>query len=257
MVADPAGGAFRPVNSVARAMKLIDVLARADSGMGVNELARSIGVSPSTASRLLATLETGRLVERDSGGPYRLGVGLLALADQVLARLDVREIAHPLLERLVAETGETATLSVPGEEAAITVDFVLSDASIMSVARLWEPSVAHATAVGKVMLAFRQAGPATGDGSALAAFTERTITDRSALASELQAVRRRGYAEAVREREPDLNAVAVPVHGRAGSLVAILGLQGPATRLTGPKRRELHAVLRSAATEVEIALGAR
>src|SRR4051794_41715066 len=70
----------RPVASVARALALLDELGSAPDGLGVNELARRIGVNASTASRLLATLEAGRMVERAPGGPYRLGLRLLAPA---------------------------------------------------------------------------------------------------------------------------------------------------------------------------------
>ena len=100
------------VGSVARAIALLDALAESDGGARVGELARRIGVNPSTASRLLATLEAGGLVERSPDGPYRLGLKLVALSDRVLAQLDVRQRARPLLARLVDETGETATLSV-------------------------------------------------------------------------------------------------------------------------------------------------
>ena len=112
----------RPVGSVARALALLDALAEGPAG--VNALARRIGVNPSSASRLLATLERGGLVEREPGGPYRLGLHLVALADRVLARLDVRDLARPQLRALVEATGETATLSVPDGEEAVTVDFV-------------------------------------------------------------------------------------------------------------------------------------
>src|ERR1700752_992606 len=99
------------VGSVARAMQLLDVLAESESGLGVNELARRIGVNASTASRLAAALEGAGPVDRGpGGGPYRLGLRLVALADRVLGRLDVRQRARPLLERLASQTAETATL---------------------------------------------------------------------------------------------------------------------------------------------------
>jgi len=243
----------RPVGSVARAIGLLDALAASETGLGVNELARRIGVNPSTASRLLATLEDGQLVERSPGGPFRLGLKLVALSDRVLGQLDVRQRARPLLARLAAETGETATLSVPGGGEAITVDFVPSGSSVVSMARVGRPSVPHATATGKVMLAFDSAGPA-GAGP-LTAYTERTITDPDALAVELAAVRERGYAEAVGEREPDLGAVAAPVFGRGEQLTAILGIQGPASRLPAATRKALRAPLLQAAAELSGLLG--
>jgi DNA-binding IclR family transcriptional regulator len=240
--------AGRQVGSVARAVALLDALA--DGPAGVNALARRIGVNPSSASRLLATLERGGLVEREPGGPYRLGLHLVALADRVLARLDVRDVARPQLRALVAESGETATLSVPGGEEAVTVDFVPGESSVVSMDRLGRPSVSHATAVGKVMLAF-----VGGEPSALPAYTDRTITDTTRLAAAVAEVRARGWAEAEGEREPDLNAVAVPILGRGGELVAILGLQGPAARLTAPRRAEALPRLQAAAAAIGRALG--
>ena len=239
----------RTVGSVARALALLDALAEGPAG--VNALARRIDVNPSSASRLLATLEAGGLVERDpGGGPYRLGLHLVALADQVLARLDVRELARPQLRALVEETGETATLSVADADQAVTVDFVPGAASVVSMARLGRPSIGHATAVGKVLLAFAGGLPA-----ALERYTERTITDPTVLARELAQVRGQGWAEAEGEREPDLNALAAPVFGRGGGLVAILGVQGPAARLTTERRRFVLPALLGAAAEVSRALG--
>jgi DNA-binding IclR family transcriptional regulator len=253
MADDPERSSSRPVASVARALALLDELGAHPEGLGVNELARRIGVNASTASRLLATLEAGRMVDRaPGGGPYRLGLRLVALADGVLARLDVRDFARPRLRALVAATGETATLSVPGAFEAVTVDFVAAESSVVSVARLGRPSVGHATAAGKVVLAF---GPPAPPSAGLTRFTERTIVDRDALAAEIDAVRERGWAGAAGEREPDLNALAAPVFARSDELAAVVGLQGPAARLTEARRAEVLPALLEAAAELSAALG--
>jgi DNA-binding IclR family transcriptional regulator len=220
--------AIRLVGSVQRAIAVIDALASGDGELGTNEVARRTGINASTVSRLLATLVEGGLVEHvASTGRYRLGARFLRLGNTVLARLDVREVARPHLEALVAATGETATLSAPGEHDAVTVDFVLSPSSVQGVARLGRPSIGHATATGKVLLAFGAASPPLGP---LKPYTDKTISTRTALARELDAVQARGYADSVGEREPDLNAIAAPVRGAHGELAAILGIQGPADR---------------------------
>jgi IclR family acetate operon transcriptional repressor len=237
-------------------LALIEVLAEHPDGLGVNELARRIGVNASTASRLLATIEQHGLVERPPGGRYRLGLKLVALADRVLAGFDVRERARPWLAWLAEQTGETATVSVPGGGEAITIDFVPAASSVVSMARVGRPSVPHATAAGKVMLAFGSGVAALGEGP-LTAYTERTIVARDRLAQELERVRSEGLAEAVGEREPDLNALAAPVFDRTHDLAAIVGVQGPASRMTQARRRELHAPLRRAADEISRSLGAR
>ena len=241
----------RTVASVARALALLEELRISERGLGVNELARRIGVNASTASRLLATLESAGMVQRNDQGPYRLGLGLVSLADRVLARLDIQALARPLLVELMEQSGETSTLSVPGEREAITVDSVPSRSSVVSTARLGRPSVSHATAVGKVMLAFG-GGPVPPERE-LVAFTDRTITNRIALATEIETVRERGYAMVFGEREVDVNTIAAPVFDRTGVLAAILGLQGPAARLEDPTAHL--PILLDGAAELTRALG--
>jgi DNA-binding IclR family transcriptional regulator len=231
--------AVRRVEAVERAAALLDVLAESGGELGTNEIARRSRINPSSVSRLLATLVAARLVDFDAeSGRYRLGVRLVQLGNAAAAGLGLREAAAPELRRLVDATGETATLSVPGEHEAITVDYVQSAASVQSVARVGRPSVAHATAAGKVLLAFGDVAPPPG---ALRRYTTRTIVTRKALAAEIERVREQGWAKAVREREEDLSAVAAPVFDARGSLVAILGIQGPTARFQG---RTLSAAVR-------------
>jgi IclR family acetate operon transcriptional repressor len=239
------------VASVARAITLLEELRDSEHGLGVNELARRIGVNASTASRLLATLESAGLVQRDGKGPFRLGLALVTLADRVLSRLDLQALARPVLVELMESTGETATLSLPGDREAITVDSAPSRSSVVSMARLGRPSIAHATAVGKVMLAYG-GGPLPRERD-LIPLTDRTITDRADLAAEVVAVRERGYATVFGERDVDVNAIAAPVFDRNGALAAILGLQGPSSRLEDPTR--LLSVLLEGAAKVTRALG--
>jgi DNA-binding IclR family transcriptional regulator len=219
--------AIRHVASVQRAVAVLDALADGDGDLGTNEIARRTGINPSTVSRLLATLTDAGFVDHDAAsGRYRLGLRLLQLGNAVLARIDLRVVARPHLGALVRATGETATLCAPGAQEAVTVDFVLSPSSVQSVAHIGRPSVAHATAIGKVYLACGGELPPR----PLAAYTSRTIIDRTALATEIAETAARGWARAVGEREDDLNAIAAPILGDRGELAAILGVQGPAAR---------------------------
>ena len=229
--------AIRHVAAVERAVAVLDALAESGADLGTNEIARRTGINASSVSRLLATLAVRDLVQHvPETGRYRLGLRLLQLGNAALARLDLREVARPHMAALAEATGETATLSVPGEWEAVTVDFVQSPSSVQSIARVGRPSVAHATAVGKVFLAY---GGKLPDGP-LTAYTDRTLTDPARLTEEVARVAARGWAEAVGEREADLNAIAVPILGPHGELLAILGVQGPAGRFN---RRALRAAL--------------
>lgn len=217
--------------TVERAVAVLHALADSAGDLGNNEIARHTGINPSTVSRLLATLAQDELVTRVTDtGRFRLGPRLVELGNAALARVDMRQLCRPHLVALTEATGETATLSVPYEEGTITVDFVQSPSSVRSVAQVGRPSIAHATATGKVFLAYAGTIPA----GPLPSYTRRTITDVAALAAEVAASRERGWAQAVGEREDDLNALAAPVRGAGAVLTAVLGLQGPAGRF-GPK----------------------
>jgi len=252
---DGKATSLRPLAGVARAATLLDLLAAAPDGLGTNELARQLGVNPSNASRLLGTLRAAGLVDRAvDDGPWRLGLHLVALADRALAALDVRELARPAMRRLAAETGETVTLSVSAGGESVTVEFVPGAGSVVSVAQLGRPSVAHATATGKVMLAFGDVPLPEAD--ELERYTERTIVERKQLAAEVKLVRSEGHAQAIGEREPDLAGLAVPIIGGGKRLIAILGLQGPESRLTEKRRIAVIPALLVAAAEVAATLGA-
>src|SRR4029079_11727402 len=198
----------RDVEATVRAVEILDALA--DGGeLGTTDVSRRTGISPSTVSRQLGALARAGLVEHVTAtGRYRIGVRTLRYANAVLGRLHVRDLARPHLEQLVEEVGEAATLGIPGDGDAITVDFVPSDRYLQGVTRLGRPSVGHASSAGKVMLAFGDVPLPRGK---LASFTPLTITDPAALAAEIERVRGQGFAEAIEEREAGLSAVAGPV----------------------------------------------
>ena len=241
------------IGSTQRALAVLDVLA-AEPALGTNEIARRTGATASTVSRQLGTLVESGLVERiATTGQYRLGIRLVELATTVLARLDVRIVAHPHLETLIAEVGETATLSVPGDPDAVTIDVVRSPQYIQGAPHLGRPSIAHATAAGKVMLAFTDAHP-TG---ALTAYTDRTITNVRKLKAELELIKRRGWADAYEEREQGLNAIAAPVWANDGELAGIVALQGPIPRFGRAAARAALPALLARTSAISAELGSQ
>ena len=246
----------RTLASVDRALALLDALAELPSGARVGELAQRTSINQSTVSRLLGTLMARGFVDRDDAtARYRLGLRLVAYADAVLAGLDVRTIARPHLERLVAQTGETATLSVPGDTQPFTIDFVPSPSNVASRGELGRPSVTHATVTGKLLLAFgplalERIGPEPYE-----RYTPRTLTTQAELAREIERERGEGVAYGREEREPGLNAVGAAVLGREHTLEAMLSIQGPASRLHVRRMPALGPVLKEAAEAVGAALG--
>ncbi|MEI7759406.1 MAG: IclR family transcriptional regulator [Thermoleophilia bacterium] len=242
----------RDVEATVRAVGILDALAEGGD-LGTSDVARITGISPSTVSRQLGTLTRAGLVEHVTAtGRYRLGVRVLRYANAVLGRLNLRDLARPHLEELVHEVGETATLSIPGEGDAITVDFVPTDRYLQGVTRLGRPSVGHATSAGKVMLAFGDVPLPRGK---LAPFTAHTITDPAKLAAAIEQVRARGFAEAIEERETGLSAIATPVWGADGDLAAIVALQGPTSRFDAEATAAAVPLLITCTHRISVALG--
>ena len=219
--------AVRHVAAVERAFAVLDALADGDE-LGTNEIARRTGINASTVSRLLATLASARFVEHvPESGRYRLSLRLIELGNAVLVRLDLRTLARPHLQALVRETGETATLSVPGEHDAITVDFE-HGSSVGPERRPARAAERRSRNGGRQGDARLRRGRSTG--AAVRILHAAHDHERERLAEELARVRLSGFAEAREERELGLAAVAAPVRGGNGELAGIVGLQGPSSR---------------------------
>lgn len=242
----------RRIGAAERAIAVLDTLAEGGE-LGTNEIARRTSMTPSTVSRQLGTLAAAGLAERvPATGRYRLGIRIVHLANALLARLDVRSVARPHLEELVRQTGETATLSVPGEYDAITIDYVPGAHHVQPVSHLGRPSIAHATSAGKVMLAF--SGRSLPEGP-LRQYAARTITDAKELAAEIARVREQGWAQAVEEREPGLSAIAAPIRSSRGELEAIAALQGPTSRFDATAMADARPLLLAETDAISRELG--
>ncbi|MEN3540914.1 IclR family transcriptional regulator [Microbispora sp. ZYX-F-249] len=244
------------VQSVDRALTILKLLAR-DGELGVSEMAAVLGVHRSTAFRLVATLESHDLVEQDSDrGRYRLGVGLVRLAGATSARLDlVREsrVVTPALARTVGETVNVAVLS--GREA-LYVDQVAGPSALQLHNWVGQRIPLHATSNGKVLLAYAPAALCDEVVAAgLPGLATRTVTDPGLLRAELAEVRRRGYAAAVDELEDGLSAVAAPVRGADGSVVASLSASGPTFRMPEKAIPAVAEQVMTAADEVSARMG--
>ena len=239
----------RHVASVSRAVALLDAIAEEGGEVGTNALSRRTGINASTVSRILATLVEAGVVEHSAGtGRYRLGLRLVQLGNASLDAFDVFDAARLRMDQLAEQTGESASLSVPGEGVASTVGFARSDAAVQSIARIGRPSVAHATSVGKVYLAW---GGHLPDGD-LKSYTPCTITDRDRILAQVEQVRCRAWAEADGERDQGLASIAAPVLGQHGELIVILGVQGPADRFDAVARAAAVPALLDAVTALSV-----
>jgi DNA-binding IclR family transcriptional regulator len=238
--------------AVDRGADLLLRVLEAEEPIALTELAAAAGIPKSTASRLISALERRGLVEQDgSRGRLRPGPAILRVAERGMLERNIVELAGRHLEALSEVSGETINLAVPahaGVEHVAQVD----SRHFLGVGQWLGRSVDfHSTANGKVFLAFGRA-PLP---DVLETHTEHTVTDLEQLRTELKRIRRVGYATAVDELEVGLAAMAAPVRGVHGDVIAALTISGPTLRMTPERIAELKPILIDEADALSVRLG--
>jgi len=246
------------VQSVARALTLLDALGDSRGEVGIAELSKQVGFHVSTAHRLLATLiAQGYARQNPETGRYGLGAKALHLAESYLGKMDLRGVVHPLLERLSHETGETANLVILDGREVLYLDKVESPQSLRIFSRIGRRAPLHCTAAGKVLLASRpwpEAQRILGKDS-LERYTPRTILSLELLRRELEAIRTEGVALDREECEEGATCIATAVRNARGETVAAMSISGPTLRMHPARIRELTPVVVRAGREASRQLG--
>lgn len=215
------------IQSVDRAVEALEVLA-ASGGASVGEMADRLDVHKSTASRILSSLAAHGLVEqRQTGGTYALGFGLVRLASAVTSRLDFSQIAQLLCDRVAEGLGLTANVAVLDDVHAVNVSQAVGDGILAARHYVGLRTPGHATSSGKMLLAHDAEAAIRIRRSTLSAHTERTIITPTGLREELEQVRDQGWAASNEEWEKHTTAVAIPLHLPDGSVEAALTVTGP------------------------------
>jgi IclR family acetate operon transcriptional repressor len=222
------------VQSVERALDLLELLARSSDWAGISELSAASGQPVGTVHRLLMTLVARGYAIRDSRRRrYALGSAARLLAGANPQTLNWAEIAAPFLRQLVEISGETANIVVMEHHKAVYVAQVQSARMVRMFTELGNRVPLHSTGCGKVLLAY-QADSVRASiivQTGLPASTYKTITDPDQLQHELEMVRQQGYAIDNGEQEEGVHCFAVPVHDPEGKVIAAMSISGPSSRL--------------------------
>jgi DNA-binding IclR family transcriptional regulator len=254
--AGDGSGSGSAVQSVDRALTILALLAERGD-LGVTEIAQGLGVHKSTAFRLVATLERHDVVtQTEDRGKYRLGVGVLRLAGATRVRLDLVQESRPITMELAAEVGETVNVAVLSGHEALYLDQVAGPSALQLHMWAGQRIPLHATSNGKILLAFAAPGTAAALlNDPLPRFTDHTIASLVDLQVQLDEVRLRGYAIAVDELEHGLTAVAAPIFGIDGHVVASVSASGPTFRLPTDRLPAVAEAVQAAATSISRRLG--
>jgi IclR family acetate operon transcriptional repressor len=240
-----------PTTSVDNALWLLELIGERQA-LRVAEAADLLGVARSTAHRLLTALRRRGFVMQDRpNGAYRPGPALVEIGLAAVSRIDIRRVARPVLEDVREQTQETVSLAVLEGTSIRFVDCAESPRSVRVGNRTGVVRPAHASAVGKAILAGLSAAELDRrypHEELPAATTGAALTSRAALRAELAQIRIRGYALNWEESADGVCAVAVALRDTVGQPLAGLGVAAPSSRMGDPEaiRAFAPAVLRGA-----------
>ena len=230
-VADADAGTVRALD---RGLQLLRLLAR-EHRITLSNIAMQAGMPPSTAHRLLTTLQRHRFAAFDEDTQeWMIGVEAFRVGSEFLNRIDLVEASRDILQRLMSETGETANLAIAEDGDMVFVSQIETHNPIRAFFRHGARSPMHACGAGKALLAqlaqedierlLRRKG--------LPEFTPKTLTKPHLLFAELETTRTRGWAYDDEERYAGMRCIAAPVFNAYGGAVAGISVSGPTARFT-------------------------
>jgi DNA-binding IclR family transcriptional regulator len=249
------------IQSIERSAAILRLMARGSGRLGVGEIAHSLGLARGTTHGILRTLQHVGFVEQDgASGKYQLGAALLHLGTSYLDVNELRSRAINWADALAARSGEAVRIGTVLDGRVLVVHHVFRPDDTLQTLDVGTLLPLHATALGKILLAF-DANVAAGraDDGDLEAFSRKTITSRHALSRALAQIREAGWADEVEELTVGEAGVAAPIRGYGGLLVGSIGVSGAVERVCDSKGRPnpaLVAHVRDAARAVSRDLGA-
>lgn len=214
-----------------RGLAIMEILANDENSLSISEIARRLDVHRTIAHRLVATLEQRRYVARAADNKYQLGSILLHVASRVGREL--RTVARPFLIALNKEVDETIHLVVPAGTEVLFIDAYESSKSLRVTSRTGQSLPAHATSVGKAILATLpiEELEALYPSSTLPRIAPGTLSKRSELYAQLKVVRQSGYAVSSEESESGVGSIGVAIVGQNGVAQAALSIAAPTRRI--------------------------
>jgi len=248
-----------PIQSIERAAAILRLLADGSRRLGVSEIADSLGLARGTAHGILRTLQGVGFVEQDDEtGKYQLGARLLHLGTSYLDVNELRSRAINWADALAARSGEAVRLGTLLEGQVLVVHHVFRPDDTLQTLDVGALLPLHASALGKVLLAYDANAAAALSQNLLEPYTRRTITTARALARALTEVREAGWAAEVEEMTVGEASVALPIRGHGGLVVGAIGISGAVERVCdgkGQPKSTLVTYVRDAARAVSRDLG--
>jgi DNA-binding IclR family transcriptional regulator len=247
------------IQSIERAAAILRLLSGRNRRLGVAQLAGELDLPKGTVHGILRTLAAVGFVEQDEeSGKYQLGAALLHMGSSYLDGNELRTRALNWSDSLAARSGESVRIGTLHETQVLVVHHVFRPDDSRQALEVGTLLPAHATALGKVLLAANRYAAAELAANGLRGYTTATISDWDALSAELHEVLARGWAVDTEELEVGVVSIAAPIQDRRAATVGAIGISGPVERLAheGEPRSDLVSYVREAARAVSRDLGA-
>lgn len=248
------------VQSLARALSILNTLAESAGGMTLTDLAHTIGLAPSTAHRLLTTLQQERFVRFEPvGGVWQIGVQAFIVGSGFLRARDLVATARPYMQRLMEESGETVNLAVEDRGLVVYLAQVECQEMMRAFARPGARVPMHSSGVGKALMSSMPASKVEKiiDRRGMDKKTDKTIDSLPELLTHVADIRRRGYSIDDEEQAIGLRCVASVIHDEFGEPCGALSLSGPMARLVDNRIAELGSLVAKTAAEITAEWGGR
>lgn len=244
------------VRVIERVVQLLESLS--GGAASLNALSHQCGLAMSTTARLLASMQSTGLVERDAASKrYELGRMLFRLATNNKPRKDILSAAHPVLEALAERTGEDALLAELQGSTATFIDHVEGPSPLKIVGVVGQPGPLHYGAFRKILLAY-QDPEWVADYLKQIKFqklTRNTLGSAAAVLKELRKIRKQGYATSFGEWMDDAGGIAAPVFDYTGNVRAAIHIMGPIFRLNAKTADRYIPKVVEAAQQLSTAIG--
>jgi len=253
-----AGTAPGAVQSLGRALDLMESVAMAEQGAGLTELAKATGLAPSTAHRLLKTLQQRRYVSHDAErGLWFIGVQSFTVGAAFLRTRNVVAAARPVMRQLMEDSGESVSLAVLDGADAVYLAQIECRAMMRALARPGGRAPLHCSGVGKALLATLSEAERAPLYARIdfTRYTDHTLVDPEALDAALRPVSVLGYAVDDEEYALGLRCVAAAICDEYGEPVAAISCSGPTARVTVERVAPLGRLVATAASDIAAALG--
>src|SRR5512145_2631263 len=237
------------LQTLQKAGELLALYDREHTEWGVREVAEKLKMAKSSTHDLMSSLAKLGFLHKTEANRYRLGWQLVTLSETLLATIELRKEAHPVLEELAMQYQETIHLAVLDDTQAVYVDKLEGRQAVrVELTSLGARLYAHCSALGKVLLAYSPEEEVKRiiKTAGLPSFTPNTITDEEELQQTLAKIRKQEYAYDLEEIMPDLCCVSAPIYNHLGRVIAAISMSIPAYRFRRSQTEYRDAVMRAA-----------